>query len=124
MARTILLGLILLLTALWLSAQQTSKMGTDTGPTIIKGCLKESNGNYLLIDKSGNTYELTGDTAQLSHHVGHEMQVTGTMSSAEGTSSGSTMSSSSSSMGAGNGGTQTIQVQSFKHISTSCTAGQ
>jgi hypothetical protein len=57
---------------------------------------------------------LTGDTAKLSEHVGHEMKITGTVSSPSA--------SSSDAMGK-TSGDETIDVTSFKHISKTCQGG-
>jgi hypothetical protein len=122
MTKTFLLALSLLVSTAWLCAQSqypqtgSSQTGTTASEqTTVKGCLQGSNGNYTLMADNGTTYQLQGDTSKLSSHVGHEIQVTGsTMSTAAGSSSTSTQSS----------GTQqsTLTVQSFKHISKSCTS--
>ena len=82
----------------------------------VEGCLSGSSGNYTLSDKNGNTYQLTGDTAKLSEHVGHEVKVMGTAGSAApsggGTASGTT--------GQAAGNSQTLEVSSVKHISKTC----
>jgi len=98
------------------SAGQTSP--SSGGETTVEGCLSGSSGNYTLTDKSGMSYQLTGDTAKLSEHVGHEIKVTGT------TSSGSTAPSGSSSGTAeqSNSSQQSLQVSSVKHISKTCTS--
>ncbi len=84
------------------------------GQTSVEGCLQNSNGNYTLTDDSGNTYQLQGDTAKFSEHVGHEVRITGTTSGATAGSSGSDMSS-------GNSQAQpTLTVQRLKHISKTC----
>jgi len=82
----------------------------------VEGCLSGSNGNYTITDKNGTSYQLTGDNAKLSEHVGHEVKVTGTTASAGTGASGSTESSAG---GAG----QTLQVSSVKHISKTCKSG-
>ncbi|MCU1310159.1 MAG: hypothetical protein JWO20_1284 [Candidatus Angelobacter sp.] len=43
----------------------------------VQGCLSGSNGSYLLTDKTGNTYQLTGIAADLSSHVGQQVKITG-----------------------------------------------
>ena len=63
-----------------------------TVPGREEGCLSGSDGNYTLTDKNGNSFQLTGDTAKLSEHVGHEVKVTGTASSASTSPSGGTAS--------------------------------
>ena len=88
----------------------------------VEGCLSGSAGNYTLTDKNGTTYQLTGDTAKLSDHVGHEVKVTGMSASGSTGASGSTETSAGGSTGAGSG--QALQVTSVKHVSKSCkTAG-
>ena len=80
-----------------------------------------SNGNYSLTDNNGNTFQLAGDTAKLSQHVGHEVKITGTTSSpsaSEGSGSGS------GGMGQANDSSQqAIQVKSVQHISKICKSG-
>ena len=120
MRRTILLSSILLLSAVWAlgqydtSSNQSSGSQSSTNQTTIEGCLSGSDGNYTLTDKSGTTYQLTGETAKLVNHVGHDMQLTGT-SSTSSADQPSSMSGSASSQ-------QTFNVSSFKHISKTCSA--
>lgn len=91
---------------------------TASGHTTVEGCLSGSNGSYTLTDKNGNTYQLTGDTAKLSEHVGHEVKVMGSATAAGASSSGGT---SGGAMGSGS--QQSLEVTSMKHISKSCQAG-
>lgn len=72
----------------------------------------------MLTDTNGTSYQLTGDTAKLSEHVGHEMKITG--------SKGSSTAAPGNGQPAGTTGTssqQTLQVSSFKHISKTCQSG-
>jgi len=101
------------------SGSQSSMGATQSGSgsqTTIEGCLSGSNGNFTLSDKNGMTYQLTGDTAKLSEHVGHEVKVTGMSSSG-----GSTSDTSGASSSTGSG--QTLQVSSVKHVSKTCKSG-
>ena len=91
---------------------QSSSPTNAGGQMTVEGCLSGSSGNYTLTDKNGTAYQLTGDTAKLSEHVGHEIKVTGTSASAGASASGSTETSAAGSAGAG----QTLQVASVKHI--------
>jgi hypothetical protein len=130
--RHLLLLSVLLLGVSWATAQnqphptspnqtdssQTTASGTES-ETTVQGCLSGSDGNYILTDKNGSTFQLTGDTAKLSEHVGHEVKVSGTSSSASappsgGAASGTTQQPSSS---------QAIQVASVKHVSKTCQSG-
>jgi hypothetical protein len=119
MRQIFLLLSILLLGLSWAVAQdstsgQTSRTGAG-GQMTVEGCLSGSNGNFTLTDKNGMAYQLTGDTAKLTEHVGHEIKVTGTSASAgTGEPSGT-----AGSAGAG----QALQVTSVKHIAKSCKSG-
>jgi hypothetical protein len=109
--RKLLLLPALLLVFTWAAAQTESSPEAPAkagSATTVQGCLSGSDGNYMLIDKNGTSYQLTGDTSKLKEHIGHEMKVTGT--SGSGTAS----------MGGQASATQTIQVKSFKHISKTC----
>lgn len=88
---------------------------SGAGQMTVEGCLSGSNGNFTLTAKNGKTYELTGDTATLTEHVGHEVKVTGMSASSE--------TGSAASAGGAAGSGQTLQVSSVKHISKTCKAG-
>ena len=124
MRKLFLLLSILLLGLSWAVAQesstspsQSSSSRTSAGQMTVEGCLSGSSGNFTLTDKNGTSYQLTGDTAKLSEHVGHEVKVTGTSSSEGATSS--TGAPATGSAGAG----QTLQVSSVKHVSKTCKSG-
>ena len=123
MKRTLLLGSILLLSALCAVAQYGTQDPvtdtTDAGKITVEGCLAGSVGNYSLTDKSGTTYELTGDTAKLQAHVGHTIKVTGTTASNVGSAPAT---GHSGSMSAPADAPPALSVSSFKHVSTSCSA--
>lgn len=91
---------------------QMGQSGGSGDHMTVQGCLSGSNGNYTLTDKNGNSYQLTGDTAKLSEHVGHEVKVMG--------SSGAAGSSAASGSTAGSGSQQSLQVTSVKHVSKTC----
>ena len=113
--RHLLLFSVLLLGMSWAVAQsypKQDKSGSTGGQETVKGCLSSNGGTYTLTDKNGKNFQLTGDTAKLSEHVGHEIKVTGTASSATP--------SSSDAAGAGQ---PTLEVSSFKHVAKSCEGG-
>lgn len=126
MKKILLLSSILLLSAVWAVAQYDSQSSgsqsssSDMSKTTIQGCLSGSAGNYTLTDQSGTAYQLTGDTAKLSKHVGHEIQITGSSS----TSSASNNPSNPSGAMSGSAEAQpTFNVTSFKHVSSKCSTG-
>jgi hypothetical protein len=126
--RHLLLLSVLLLGATWAAAQnypsQTSPSQTSpTGAgaeTTVQGCLSGSDGNYMLTDKRGNTFQLTGDTAKLSEHVGHEIKVTGTTSASASPSSGK---AGEEREGEAGGSSRQLEVTSVKHVAKTCQSG-
>ena len=85
--------------------------GEKTGK--FKGCLRSEGGKFVLEDAHGHTYALN-TTEDLSAHVGHEVLVHGTESSAAA-------SSASSSTG---GATKEINATKVDHISDTCKLGK
>jgi hypothetical protein len=116
---------VVLLSMSWAVAQDASSPSSPAaagsgqaaqsgGQMMVEGCLGGSDGNYTLSDSNGTVYQLTGDTAKLSAHVGHEVKISGTSDSGTaGTSTGTP---------SGSGG-HSIQVSSVKHISKTCKMG-
>jgi len=98
------------------SQKDSSVSETGTSGNSIEGCLSGSDGNYTLTDQTGASYKLTGDTAKLSEHIGHEVKITGTKSSASATGASDTM-------GQTGGAQQSIEVTSVKHVSKTCKGG-
>jgi len=99
------------------SSQKDSSMSeTGTSANSVEGCLSGSDGNYTLTDQTGTSYKLTGDTAKLSEHIGHEVKITGTKSPASATGASDTM-------GQTGGAQQSIEVTSVKHVSKTCKGG-
>jgi len=109
--RHLVLFSVLLLGVSWAAAQTSPSQGAggSAGQQTVKGCLSNSGGNYMLTDKNGKTFQLTGDTAKLTEHVGHEIKVTGTVGSASASNGGSMDQAS-----------PTLEVSTFKHIAKTC----
>jgi hypothetical protein len=136
MRKTLIISTFLLLCAAWAGAQtsgsatqpssQTGSMSqssSDSAQTV-QGCLGGSAGNFTLTSSSGTTYQLAGNTSKLSDHVGEQVEITGSASSASGSAgTGSTTSSSATSSGSMGGG-QTINVQKVKRIASSCNTSR
>src|SRR5256885_12674781 len=102
------------------SAQTSGQNSSAAGEKTVTGCLSGSNGTFTLTDKHGKSYQLTGDNAKLSEHVGHEVRVTGTPSPS---ASGATGGASGTTTAGGTGADQSIQVTSLKHVSKTCQSG-
>jgi hypothetical protein len=115
--RQLLLLSVLLVGVTWAAAQSDSTQKTPSGSqTTVQGCLGGADGHYTLIDKNGTSYQLTGDTAKLKDHVGHEVEVTGTTSSSSGASSGQ----GGSGMSEDAATPQAIQVTAVRMLSKTC----
>ena len=56
-------------------AQQNTKGNSDT--MTVRGCLKRSRQNYLVVDRHGFSYALKGVGDKLAADVNHEVEVTG-----------------------------------------------
>ncbi len=122
MRHTILFLSVLLLGVSWAVAQdgasQTSQSGQTSsagGEMTVQGCLTGASGSFTLTDQNGTIYRLTGDTAKLSEHVGHEVKISGAASSASAPNS-----AEASGTADGSNSGQTLQVSSVKHISKTC----
>src|SRR5215471_10521404 len=118
MYKTLTLALVLLASSAWLHAQTypqavpTQSASDSAGHMTVEGCLAGADGSYTLTATDGTIYQLTGNTAELKDHVGHEVQITGKTS---GSSAASTAS-------AGTAQQATLDVKSMKHIAKTCKA--
>jgi len=70
------LTLVLLISAVWMQAQDAGKGKTSNLETI-EGCLQSSEGQYSLIDDTNTIHRLTGGASKLKQHVGHQVEITG-----------------------------------------------
>ena len=93
MKKALTVVLALVLASVWAVAQQsnpsqstttttqsTSTTTQSSNPATIQGCLSQTSTGFAVADKSGNTYQVSGDNEQLRAQVGHEVQITGTVS--------------------------------------------
>lgn len=115
MRKTLILTLGLLIFGVCLQAQEAGQtMGKTSDLITVQGCLQVSNGRYSITDSSGTVHQLTGAATKLSHHVGHEIEVTGTPR---------TRTASTTEQGAASTAhvVPAIGVKTIKHIADTCT---
>ena len=114
MRNTLMLTLVLLISVVCLPAQDAGKpSGKTSDLTTIEGCLRHSEGQYTLIDDTNTIHHLVGGAKLLTHHIGHEVEITGKPGwrTLDTTPQG----------GASGAVTQaTIEVKSVKHIADTC----
>jgi hypothetical protein len=81
MRRIFLLISIVLLTGLWATAQLSQYGGGydhwGNYRTTLQGCLQGSPGNYVVTDRTGTTFKLTGNTAGFHRFVDHKVRLVG-----------------------------------------------
>ena len=141
----------LLLSAVWMFAQDAAQAGSSTSSQTnsnasemtIEGCLSGSAGNFTLTDTAGKSYQLQGDASKLADQIGHQVAIKGTQTatasattpsgdtaSANTDQSGSTASSSAAQKPADNAAGSSanasaaiqFKVTSVEKLSDSCTA--
>jgi opacity protein-like surface antigen len=86
-----------------------------SAPSVIRGCLSGSPGNYTLTDQNGMQYQVAGDDATLRSMVGREVEITATENPASEASSqgGETTSHASNS----------LQASEVRAVSPTCRRG-
>ena len=81
MRRMRILAFMLFGAALWLPAQEgypaLDRWTGPSDPPTVQGCLQNSATHYFVVWHDGRITRLTGNTARLSHYVGHEVEITG-----------------------------------------------
>jgi hypothetical protein len=118
MRKLLILTLVILLSAIWLEAQNGAAARV-TGPTSLQGCLAYSNGNYILTNKSGNAYQLSSKRPNvLTHYVGQEIRVSG--KPAESAPNKRTRDTAMQSATTSARDQQVFEVRNVTHLSDSC----
>lgn len=104
-----------------MQGQAGQAQGQQGNQVTATGCLQKSGSDtYTLTDQANNqSYTLTSSNVDLSAHVGHEVKVTGTSSSATASNPNASSAQPSGQSSAGN---QTLDVSSLEMISSSCGA--
>jgi hypothetical protein len=76
--KTLMLILVIFVSALWLQAQDAGQTtGKTADLTTIQGCLQYTNGHYRLTEDNGTSHQLQSQANKLTKHVGHEVAITG-----------------------------------------------
>lgn len=95
-------------------AAQSGQMSASAGSgQTYDGCVKEKHGKYMLMTMDGQKYMLNS-TQDLSAHKGHEVKVTGDVSS------GTAMSGGAMSGNDKGSNMQTLNVTNLDMVSNSC----
>jgi hypothetical protein len=108
-----------------LLAQQdagSDKSFPDANQSTVHGCLNGAPSAFTLASDSGTTYELVGDSTQLSQLVGKEVDITGSKGSASGISTGVTGYTGLATSNPTAGTAPTIRVTTAKETSDHCEA--
>lgn len=116
MRKVLVVTLVVFVSTMWLAAQdQMSK--SSAGPTTIQGCLSYTDGHYRLTDSSGTVYQLSNEANKLTHHVGHEIKVTGMpgVRTVDTTQQGAASTAKEQSV---------FKVKTVTHVADSCTAAK
>jgi hypothetical protein len=117
--KTVMLTLVLIVSAVCLPAQDAGKPSDKTSDlTTIEGCLRHSEGQYTLIDDTNTIHHLVGGAKLLTHHIGHQVEITGK----PGTR---TLDTTPAGVASAAVVQATIEVKSVKHIADTCkSAGE
>lgn len=88
MRKSLLVVSLLLLSTAWVLAQTSSSADQSSTPPAtsitIQGCLSGSAGNYILSDSaSGKSYTLVDKNNKLDSHVGHQVEIGGSLAPAQ-----------------------------------------
>ncbi len=111
-------------------AHDRATRAAESQATSIQGCLSRSpDGNFILADNSGNSFQLRGSTSQLNNYVGKEVRVNGAAESTSGSTAGamsapsSSTSSSSTSMPSTSAPVTQFNVSDVHKVAESCPTG-
>jgi hypothetical protein len=116
MRKTLMLVVVLLLSAASLQAQDNMGKSSGAASSTIQGCLSRDGGYFYLTDSSGKKYHLVGYNAkEIDEHVGHTVAITGmpTIKTTDTTVQGSESTAKEAPV---------FKVKSIKHIADTCKA--
>src|SRR5437763_30218 len=63
------------------STTNSTTTSTSDQSNSMRGCLKQSGGNWVLASDNGQSINLQGDSSMLKPHDGHQVQIQGTRAS-------------------------------------------
>ena len=115
MRQTWMFIVLLLISAIWVRAQDSGQMGgKKSGVTTLEGCLQSSHNRYTLTETDGTKVTLSSHANEMIHYVGQQVQVTGTpaVKTIDTTQQG--LESSAKEI-------PVFRVQSIKHVADTCT---
>jgi hypothetical protein len=120
--KILLLTLVLLMSVLWLQAQEGNPgrdvwIPANTYPPTVTGCLQNSSIRYSIVGHDGTVYNLTGATGKLRNYIGHEVEVTGKPTVKSLSTTEKDMASTVEELPA-------LDVRSVKELSKTCTASK
>ena len=109
------------------SSSTTQQTSTTEQNTTIQGCLSSSsmgdNAYKLTQDQTGTVYTLTGNLDELKSHVGHEVAITGQVTSSSSSATASSDNNTTGNQAASSkSGNNSLQVNSVKMISDHCAS--
>jgi hypothetical protein len=91
--------------------------------TSLQGCLSQSQaGNFVLADISGNSFQLSGNTAKLAGYIGNQVKVDGIALPAR-SGAGSMSSPASTDSGSSSGTTAEFSVSKIHKMAGLCATG-
>jgi hypothetical protein len=122
MRTTLMLGLAIVISALWLQGQEGNPgrdvwIPANTYPPTITGCLRNSSIRYSVVGQDGTVYNLTGDTGKLRNYIGHEVEVAGKPTVKSLSTTEKDIASTVEEIPA-------LDVKSVKELSKTCTPGK
>jgi hypothetical protein len=101
-----------------------TRIPPDANQSTVRGCLSGAPDAFILASDSRTTYELVGDSTQLSRLVGKEVEVTGNEGSASGISTGVYGYTGLATSNPTAGTAPTIRVTAANKISDDCEASK
>jgi hypothetical protein len=103
-----------------MSRDHATDQAANSQTTTVSGCLSQSpDGKFILADDSGNSFQLRGNTSQLSSFLGKQVKVDGIATTNSG--SAGAMSSSTSSTTPSGSSTQ-FSVSDVHKVADSCAS--